>query len=103
MGNQITYEGAAGVSGFHSKSWDVAPLVSANVFENNDIIVNGGELPRFRIGTRYRIGDKTLGLPGAQERGQELRSRLVSKQSTESRIEPLTCPPDVGPRAIDAP
>ena len=91
--NEITYSGIAGVSGYYSSKGDVGALASANLFENNNIIVTEGELRRFRIG-----GD-TITNPKAQERGQELRSRLMMKKPSElPQLSQFACPPGIGPR-----
>jgi len=98
IGNEITYSGAAGVSGFYSSKGGDVTLASANLFENNHIIVNQGELRRFRIGS------ETMNLSQAQGRGQELRSQLVVEKSSDlQQLSRLACPPGIGPRQVDRP
>jgi hypothetical protein len=98
MGNEITYSGIAGVSGYYSSRGDAVALAAANLFENNNIIVNEGELRRFRI------GGETLKLSEARERGQELRSRLEMKMSgSPQTASSFACPPGIGPRQVDRP
>ena len=96
MGNEITYSGIAGVSGFYSSRADALALASANLFENNNIIVNEGELRRFRI------GGEAMKLHEAREHGQELRSRLVTTIPSDLQKPPhLACPAGIGPRPVD--
>ncbi len=103
MKNEVTYRGAGGVSGFYSSKWNNESLASANIFEDNEIRVKGDELSRFRIGTRYRIGNKTMSLADAQGYKQELRSRLVTQSTDLQTDSNLKCPIGVGPRQIDMP
>jgi hypothetical protein len=88
MGNEITFDGGKGASGFFSSRGNTASLVATNRFENNDIIVLEGE-PR-----RFRVGAETLDLAEAQSRGQELNSqtRLNPSQSFTTP----TCPVGIG-------
>ena len=98
MGNEITYSGIAGVSGFYSSRGDALALASANLFENNNIVVNEGELRRFRI------GGKVMKLYEAQAHGQELRSRHAMKMPSDLQ-KPLylACPPGIGARPVYRP
>lgn len=97
MGNEITYLGTSGVSGFYSSKGDTVKLASANLFENNNIIANQGELRRFRI------GGETMKLSEAREHGQELRSRLVmNKPSDLQQLSRFACPPGIGPRPVNS-
>jgi Right handed beta helix region len=93
IANEITYSGTAGESGYFSSNGDASALASVNRFEDNNITVNEGGLRRFKIGR------ERMNLPEAQERGQELRSRILQTRSGDfQNISRFTCPLGIGPR-----
>jgi hypothetical protein len=87
--NRIVFTGRAGVSGFSSHQEDARDLAAFNRFEDNEIIVLGGEQRRFRIGST------TMDLKEARSRGQELRSHLSVRKSGSAEPVPA-CPPGIG-------
>jgi Right handed beta helix region len=98
LGNKITFLGSAGVFGFYSRKGNASVLTLANRFEDNEIVAPEGDTSRFRVGS------KTLDLSHAQEQGQELRSRLVIKGSSDLQsLSRPVCPLGIGPRRVDSP
>lgn len=89
--NDITFYGPMGVSGFHSSHGRIEDVVENNRFEGNSIhVVQGFTLLRFRIGREY------LDLERAQQRGQEIHSRIEFAPSGTTANLDMKCPPGVG-------
>jgi hypothetical protein len=85
MKNQIVFDGALGVSGFAGPVRNGPTLASRNVFEDNEIIATEAESRRFRI------GDELLNIAGAQVRGQELRSKIELRDTSDLVSTNPTC------------
>jgi hypothetical protein len=90
--NHTTFYRSTGVSGFQSNHGRVEDLVQNNRFESNTIDVIEGTTKRFRIGGEY------LDLEQAQQRGQEVNSRIEFASSGRSPNPGAECPRGAGRR-----
>ena len=88
IGNEITFLGDAGFSGFYNSKGDASSMLAVNRFEDNEIVAPETN-PR-----RFKVGGSTLDLAAAQGRGQEIGSHVRAEKGNE--FSPPSCPAGIG-------